>query len=96
MDRSERTAQFSEAVADVISRHWDLIRPGAADDDDFDELDVAEMGATYPSAWVLVVGTSSIEDPDAPHASVRYSPRGQLPFTGIGLLEDILAWWKGA
>ena len=94
MNRDELTATFQEAVAEVIQRHWDMIRPGAADDD-LDELEVAdEMGTTYPSAWVLVIGTSSIENPDAPHLSVRYSPRGQSPFAGIGLLEDSLFTWK--
>ena len=95
MNRDELTATFQEAVANVITQHWALICPGAADDDELEDLEVAdEMGATYPSAWVLVIGTSSIENADAPHAAVRYAPRGQSPFAGIGLLEDALFRWK--
>lgn len=94
MDREARVQAFQEEIAAVIDRHWGDLKP-EAEDDDLDALDLAEVGETYASCWVLVLGASSIANADAPHLSVRYAPRGQLPFTGIGLLEDALAIWKG-
>ncbi len=96
----ESHQRFAEALAALIDEHWPQISPtltGVEPDElSIDDLtDIQEMGPTYPSCWVLVVGASSIGNPDAVAVTTRFTPRSQLPFTGIGLLTDALEFWKG-
>ncbi len=88
------TAEFRTALGELINQHWDAIRP-KPDDDDIDPIHVAEMGMTYPSAWVLVVTAGSIENASAPAAAMRLTPDGQLVHTTIGLLYDTLQMLSG-
>ena len=87
------TEAFRDDLQALIDRHWPAIGP--TEDDELSVDDRVEMGDTYPSAWVLVLAASSIANPEASHISTRYTAKGQLPFTGIGLVEDALAAWKG-
>ncbi len=85
---------FTADIQAVIEKHWGDLKPKPLDEDLPEDV-IEEMGDAYPSAWVLVLGVSSILNNEAPHLTTRYAPPNQLPFTGIGLLQDVLAYWLG-
>lgn len=81
-------------VGEVIDRHLGVLAAMAADSTDLDLIEAA-LSAIYPAAWVLAIGVQPV-DPDAGVTgfSARISPRSQLPWTGKGLLQDVLdGWW---
>lgn len=92
-DDGMKTATLAEHVSDLLGKCWAEL--DALLEEHLPEADRAEMGKTYPSAWVLAIGVSSIENTDAAHMPMRFAPEGQLPWTSIGLLEDTVAIWKG-
>lgn len=88
---------FKTELAELINKHWGTLNPSSeVFEDDVDPLDLAEMGDTFPGAWVLFLEAQSLANEDAPRLSMRITPRGQSPFTGIGLATDALASWVGA
>ena len=94
--REKLIDEFRGEVQSLIDRWWDRVGPVPDEmDDPLDAADVAEMGQTFPAAWVLLVEARSLANPDAVSSSTRYTASGQSPFTGIGLLYDQLQLWSG-
>lgn len=99
-DEADRALDgFRSDIQEVIEKHWGSIGPMGRLDDSVDDLEAAEieqeMGITYCSGWVLILGSASIENSDGPAMSMRVAPRGQSPFLGIGLVHDQLQTWVG-
>lgn len=89
----ETETTLQEAIGSIIDHAWDQIAERIALV--ADDLELAEMGPMYSSCWVLAVGCSSIGHPEVDHFGIKFSLRGQLPFTTNGLLEDVLARRNG-
>lgn len=83
----DETRSFREQLVTLIEEHWETLRP-KPEDDDLDPVNTAEMGATYPSGWVLLVTASSIENPEATHALIHVRPDGQSPYLTVGILYE--------
>lgn len=97
IEHDRKIEEFCEALDGFLGQWWEVIGPHPGDGLDDESRD--ELGATYCSGWVLVVGMAAIEPayPTATeHVSARFAKPRQSPWTGLGLIRDQIARWESS
>lgn len=95
VEHDRKIDEFQEALDEFLGQWWPAIGPHPGDG--LDDEDREELGVTYCSTWVLVVGCSSIErayQGATEHVCARFGKPRQIPWAGMGLLRDAVARWE--